>query len=146
LESEVRNGNGEPPAAKRQIAAFYLLSSISSRATSRHPEAALLLSRGRFPEGEGPRTGTPPVCSPFADAFQRLLTAHEARALCQSEHEEPGVCVLYLPAVRCWHFSAPQHTHSMSSITGLRSMSSLLSQEPAHPAVVFNALGVALAA
>jgi hypothetical protein len=46
----------------------------------------------RFPEG--PRTD-PPVCIPFADAFQRLLTAHR----------KPDFGVVCLPAHQ--HFSVP---------------------------------------
>jgi hypothetical protein len=59
---------------------------ILCRASSRHPEVRSVtnLSRGRFPEG--PRNAAvPPVCIPFTDAFQRLLTAHR----------KPGLCVVF---------------------------------------------------
>jgi hypothetical protein len=44
---------------------------------------------GGFPKA--PATA-PPVCIPFADAFQRLLTAHR----------KPGFCVVCLPAIRAF--------------------------------------------
>jgi hypothetical protein len=54
-------------------------------------------SRGRIPEG--PRSAVPPVWIPFADAFQRLLTAHG----------KPGLCVVCLPAIRAFQRHSTHH-------------------------------------
>jgi hypothetical protein len=57
----------------------------------------------RFPRADGfpkvPAT-EPPVCIPFADAFQRLLTAHR----------KPGLCVVCrLPAISAFQHHSTQH-------------------------------------
>jgi hypothetical protein len=72
----------------------------------------------------------PPVCIPFADAFQRLLTAHR----------KPGLCVVCLPAISAFSAIA----HSTSSIVGHFPVPSCSCKK--SPSVVFNVLGVALAA
>jgi hypothetical protein len=74
-------------------------------APPRHPEArsATSLARAASPRAEprGPRATAPPVCIPFADAFQRLLlTAHRSK---------PGFCVVGLPAIRTFQRHGPQH-------------------------------------
>ena len=74
---------------RRQIAAIYVKSPSLYATPKCHFSRA-----GGFPKAPIP---VPPVCSPFADAFQRPLTAHE----------KPGLCVLYLPATGAFQFSAP---------------------------------------
>jgi hypothetical protein len=80
---------------RRQIAAFYVKQSPFTLHATPDP-GVLLLARGRFPEAGGRRrplpAAVPPVCIPFADAFQRLLTAHG----------KPGLCAVCLPAIRAF--------------------------------------------
>jgi hypothetical protein len=89
-----------------------------------------LVSRaGGFPKAPAP---VPPVCSPFADAFQRLLTAHE----------KPGVYVVCLPAIRAFQRHSTQHLLHYSQVSFRFSL--LFPQCPVR--FLFNALGVVLAA
>jgi hypothetical protein len=74
----------------------------------------------------------PPVCIPFAGAFQRLLTAHG----------KPGLCVVCLRPLAIGLFSAI--AHSTSSVLGLLSV--FTSVSVVSRPVLFNVLGVALAA
>jgi hypothetical protein len=70
--------------------------------TSPRSVASLARAVSRRP----PQQHGPPV---FADAFQRLLTAHR----------KPVFCVVCLPAIGDWRFSVFSATaHSTSSITG----------------------------
>jgi hypothetical protein len=74
---------GEPPAANRR----HLCHAVPLHATPK----CYFSRAGGFPKAPAP---APPVCSPFAGAFQRPRACVYLAA-----HEELGLCVLYLPAI-----------------------------------------------
>jgi hypothetical protein len=65
-------------------------------APSRHPEKCYFFRAGGFPKVPA---AAPPVCIPFANAFQRLLTAHR----------KPGLCAVGLPVISAFQRHSTQH-------------------------------------
>jgi hypothetical protein len=84
---------GGAPAAKSPPSMS--MSMISSRAT-KPPPRCYFFRAGSSPKAPAP---VPPVCIPFADAFQRLLTAHG----------KPSLCVVCLPVISTFQRHSTQH-------------------------------------
>jgi hypothetical protein len=102
--------------------------SISSRASSCHPEVPLL-SRGLFPERPAPRSGTPRVYS-----VRRRFSAPAHTA-----HGKPGLCVVCLPAISAFQRYSSHHLLSITAPLSVFTFVSAVSRPG-----LFNVLGVAL--